>query len=320
MHKLKVLFHDNCFDGAASAAVFTRFYRERVRADVEVEYQGLSHQAGGEGIDPAAFSGDENAVVDFRYSRSPGLTWWFDHHQSAFQQDGDEAHFRADRSGRKFHDPTRKSCTKYLADVCKAHFGFDPTPLRELIEWADLIDAARFSSPQEAVELAEPALELMAVLEASKEPQLTRWIIEQMQTKPLEVIAASARVQEALKPLRRRQREALEAVRARATFEGGVVFFDLTGTGFEGVNKFFSYFLFPEASYTVWVGQSGERPKISIGANPWRPQLRRHDLARIAERYGGGGHAVVAGISFREGEVERARQVANNIAAELRDS
>jgi hypothetical protein len=28
--KMKVLFHDSCFDGAASAAVFSRFYRERV--------------------------------------------------------------------------------------------------------------------------------------------------------------------------------------------------------------------------------------------------------------------------------------------------
>src|SRR4051812_29276126 len=101
--KMKVLFHDSCFDGAASAAVFSRFYREKVNPTAELVYEGLSHKAGGQPIDPAAFSGDENAIVDFRYSQDPRLTWWFDHHQSAFQQAGDEAHFRADRSGHKFH-------------------------------------------------------------------------------------------------------------------------------------------------------------------------------------------------------------------------
>ena len=33
--RTKILFHDNCFDGTASAALFTRFYRQTVRADAE---------------------------------------------------------------------------------------------------------------------------------------------------------------------------------------------------------------------------------------------------------------------------------------------
>ncbi len=65
---VQVLFHDNCFDGAASAAVFTRFYRERIRKDASFRYQGLTHKPGAEGIDPAVFTGDENAIVDFRYT------------------------------------------------------------------------------------------------------------------------------------------------------------------------------------------------------------------------------------------------------------
>src|SRR5687767_5382726 len=163
---VQVLFHDNCFDGAASAAVFTRFYRERIRADATFTYRGLAHQAGGAAIDPAVFTGDENAIVDFRYSQDPRLTWWFDHHVSAFQQPGDEAHFRADSSGRKFHDPARKSCTRYLADVVEARYGWrPPAVMKDLLEWAEIIDGALFSSPRMAVELQEPALRLMTVLE-----------------------------------------------------------------------------------------------------------------------------------------------------------
>ncbi|PYV86054.1 MAG: phosphoesterase, partial [Acidobacteria bacterium] len=33
--KVKVFYHDKCFDGACSAALFARFYQERIREDVE---------------------------------------------------------------------------------------------------------------------------------------------------------------------------------------------------------------------------------------------------------------------------------------------
>ena len=57
-----------------------------------------------------------------------------------------------------------------------------------------------------------------------------------------------------------------------------------------------------------------------LGSNPWRPDLRTCDLAKIAERYGGGGHPVVAGISFKSDELERARTVASEVVAELQRS
>ena len=34
------------FDGASSAALFSRFYRERIRGDVQFEFHGLLHRAG----------------------------------------------------------------------------------------------------------------------------------------------------------------------------------------------------------------------------------------------------------------------------------
>ena len=44
--KLRVLYHDNCFDGLASAAVFSSFYRGKVVPGAEIEYEGLTHKAG----------------------------------------------------------------------------------------------------------------------------------------------------------------------------------------------------------------------------------------------------------------------------------
>src|SRR5512137_2567837 len=141
--KMKVYFHDNCFDGLASAAVFSHFYRSRIRGGPAFEYEGLAHRAGQLFLD-VQFDGNENAIVDFKYSSNPRLTWWFDHHQSAFLSREDEAHFRADVSGKKFHDPTYRSCTKFIAETTRKHFGFDSDRLAELIHWADIIDGARF--------------------------------------------------------------------------------------------------------------------------------------------------------------------------------
>lgn len=316
MH-VQVLFHDNCFDGAASAAVFTRFYRERVRADVTFSYQGLTHKAGGEGISPEVFTGDENVIVDFRYSQDARLSWWFDHHVSAFQQEGDEAHFRADASGHKFHDPKRKSCTKYLADMARERFGWDASPLSDLIAWAELIDGAQFPSPEMAVALEEPALRLMTVLEANKDPGLIPEVIRLMQSESLEQIAASPLVTQPLAPLLEKHSRAIEVVRRKARYERGVVFFDVADEGLDSLNKFIAYSLYPDARYTLWIGKGAQRAKISVGSNPWQPHTRKHDLAKIAERYGGGGHPVVAAMSFKPEELERARTVAKEIYAEL---
>ncbi|HZH77561.1 MAG TPA: hypothetical protein VEY88_16165 [Archangium sp.] len=314
---VQVLFHDNCFDGAASAAVFTRFYRERVRPDATFTYRGLSHQAGGAAIDPAVFTGDENVIVDFRYSQDARLTWWFDHHVSAFQQPGDEAHFRADASGRKFHDAHRKSCTCYLADVARERFGWDASPLAELLHWAELIDGALFPNPEMAVALEEPALRIMTVLEANKDPALIPQVIERLQRESLASIAASPLIAAPLAPLLERHQRHIELVRAKARYDKGVVSFDLADEGVDSLNKFIAYALYPEARYTLWVGQGPTRAKVSLGSNPWRPQERRHDLAAIASRYGGGGHPVVSAISFKAGELARARSAFQEILSEL---
>ncbi len=117
--KVRVFFHDKCFDGACSAALFSRFYRERIRDGVDFQFTGLVHRAGAL-FNEAEFDGDENAIVDFKYSRSDKITWWFDHHQSAFLTPEDAAHFEQQQSNRKFYDPDFKSCTKFIATIARA--------------------------------------------------------------------------------------------------------------------------------------------------------------------------------------------------------
>ena len=41
----RIFFHYRCFDGAASAAIFSRFYRERMNAQAEFRFTGMTHRA-----------------------------------------------------------------------------------------------------------------------------------------------------------------------------------------------------------------------------------------------------------------------------------
>jgi hypothetical protein len=314
--KLRVLYHGHCFDGVASAATFTRFYKERINSEAEVNYTGLLHRPGNL-FDLNMFDADENAIVDFKYAASEKLTWWFDHHESAFLTPEDEAHFRADTSGRKFLDATRKSCTEFIADVARERFGFDAQPIESLVHWAHIIDGALYESPAQCVELKEPALQLMQVIEADPDDLFIEQIIRDLTTQSLETVATSAEVQRRFQPILRQHLETLEAIRRKATFANAVVQFDLVEEGYEGFNKFIPYYLFPETTYSVALTRGPQRTKISVGSNPWAPKPRTHNIAKICERYGGGGHAVVGAVSFKPEEVEEARQAVKEIVAEL---
>lgn len=315
--RLKVLHHDHCFDGAASAALFCQFHKTVVDPSATVEIQGLAHRPGG-AFDQTVLSGEHNAIVDFRYTSSPKLTWWFDHHVSAFPSPEDEANFRADASGKKFFDPAAKSCTKFMARVLTEKFGFDAAPFAELVAWAEVIDGAFFDSARQAVELAEPALKIMATLEATTEHDLTGKVVLAMQEQSLGEIAASPMIARPFEKIFAAHWAVRQRIEAVAKEQDGVVTFDLADQPLEAFNKFIAYELFPEARYTVAVTRSKSRSKVSVGSNPWSKVPRTHDIAALCAKYGGGGHPVVGAVSFGADEVERARQVAGEIAAALR--
>jgi len=314
--KLRILYHGHCFDGVASAATFTRFYKERIHPEAVVNYTGLLHRPGNL-FDAGLLDSDENAIVDFKYAASDKLTWWFDHHQSAFLTPEDEAHFHADKSGRKFLDATRKSCTEFIAAVAHERFGFNPEPIKSLVHWAHIIDGALYESPAQCVELKDPALQLMQVIETDPDDAFIEQIIRELTMHSLEEVATSAEVQRRFQPILKQHLETLEVIRKKALSANGVVQFDLVDEGYEGFNKFIPYYLHPEATYSVALTRGTQRTKISVGSNPWAPVPRTHNIAKICERYGGGGHAVVGAVSFKPEEVEEARQAVREIVEEL---
>ncbi len=315
--RVRILYHDHCFDGAAAAAFFSRFLGDTFHPDAEFAFTGLAHKAS-QLFENEMFDGDVNAIVDFKYSPDPRLTWWFDHHQSAFLSPEDAEHFQRDTSGRKMCDPSFPSCTGFIATVTRERFGFEAPDLAELVRWADIIDGAQYADARTAVEMPAPAMKLTLVIEGAPDSETVQQVIRWMRHCRLEEIIRQPEIQRIFNPLYERHLRSIDIIRARARQEDGVVFFDLTGCELEGYNKFIPYYLFPTSVYTVSVSPSSFRTKISVGSNPWAAETPRHNLASICERYGGGGHARVGAISFEPGAVERARQVAAEIMAELK--
>ena len=322
--RVRVFYHDKCFDGACSASLFTRFHRECIAQGAAYEYHGLVHRAGAL-FDESEFTGDENAIVDFKYSASPRITWWFDHHLSAFLTPQDEQSYLDCKKdpvcgAHKFFDPSYTSCTSFLAHIASTKFGFNTAPVAELIHWADIVDGAKYESPEAAVEMAAPAMKLTLIIESTSDPTFIPRLIPLLTEMPLADVLSQPFVAELLPPLLERHAQAVELIRSRSEERDGTIFFDITDHPLEGFNKFIPYYLHPNATYSIGLSKSSFRTKVAVGSNPWTKAdpAKMVNLAQICERNGGGGHARVGAISFSPDQEEKARVAAAEIVAELR--
>lgn len=314
---LKIFFHDACFDGTTSAALFGAFYREAIDRDAVLRPVGMIHKDGDpfEGI---PFDADDHACVDFRFSANPKLTWWFDHHPTAFQPPELREVFEREHRPTWFFDPRSPSCAGLIARSLQVGWGWRPPPhLSEAVQWADTIDAARFATAEAAVALRHPAQRLAAWLAHGRSGLDTARYVELLSRCSLAEVAARPEIAPQLATVEAERARELEAVKRLGVWVGDVVVFDRFAEIGARSPGFLGYLLFPTALYTVAGTRTPASIKISVGVNPWTSQPRRHDIGALCARYGGGGHAVVGGITLRGDELPRARATLTAIVREL---
>jgi hypothetical protein len=185
------------------------------------------------------------------------------------------------------------------------------------VRWADMIDSAAFPSAEMAVNRVEPVLQLMTVVEHHGDDAFLARMVPRVLEEPIDAVARAPDVQRAFEPLRKGHEAFIQLVRERAVEKGGVVLVDLTNQLLEVAGKFVTYALYPRSAYSVLVTRSKAKTKISIGYNPWSSVPRKHNIAVICERHGGGGHPVVGAISLGADKLDDARRIAKSIAEEL---
>jgi hypothetical protein len=317
---LKIYFHDACFDGTTSAALFAAFYRAHEAANARVLPVGMVHRDG-DPFEGVPLDADDHACVDFRFCADPRMRWWFDHHPTAFQPPSLREVFDTRHLATWFFDPTSPSCAGLMSRSLVMRYGWTPPPhLVEAVRWADTIDAAQFRTAESAAALEEPAQQLAAWLAHGRTPEDTARYIELLSRASLAEVAARPELAPELATLvteRAIEREVLQRI---GVWAGDVIVFDRSAEVGARSPGFVGYLMFPTALYSVAATRTEQTIKISVGVNPWATGTRRHDIGELCARYGGGGHAVVGGVTLRADELPRAQATLAAIVKELAET
>jgi len=322
--QIVVATHGHCFDGMASAAVFMRLL-QHVRPGEDRAYKILSCGYGPNmsTVPEGWLDGDENAILDFRYTPTRRLHWYFDHHMTAFASDAERAAALAgvaaakDQPPQVYYDATYGSCTRLLADTAERVYGADTSGLAELVRWAELIDTAGFASAADAVRRDEPVLQLASVVEQHGDRAFLERAVPMLAARGVEDVARDPWVKELFAPIAKLYDTLWERVRERSRRAGRVVVTDLGDAPMEISAKFMSYALFPEAMYSVTLSRGKQHFKLAVGYNPWCGSPRLHNIAALCKEHGGGGHPVVGAATFKLADEARARAAFDAVAAKL---
>ena len=310
---LVVATHGHCFDGMTSAALFTRLLEQiDPGALASVRYRSCGYGPGMAMIPEAWLEGSTNAILDFRYTPSSRLTWYFDHHVTGFGSDDERD--AATALERVHYDAAYSSCSKLIADVASKTYGVDIAQ-DELVRWADIIDAARFPSAEAAIDRTNPALRIASVVEHHGDEAFLAKFVPKLRERGLE-LADDPEIQALFAPIALAQDGYASRVARASERVGRVVLVDLSDAPLDVAGKFVAYAQNPDAVYSVMLSRS-KHFKLSVGYNPWCGVARDRDISVICKRYGGGGHPVVGGATFTLDRVDEAREIARAVAREL---
>jgi hypothetical protein len=314
---LKIFFHDACFDGTTSAALFSAFYRDVIDRGARAIPIGMIHKDG-DPFQGVPLDADDHACVDFRFCADPRMRWWFDHHPTAFQPPALRDVFDREHLPTWFFDPGSPSCAGLIGRTLAAGWSWTPPPhLIEAVQWADIIDAAQFATAEEAIALELPAQRLAAWLAHGRTPVETARYVDWLSGHSLAEVAARPEIASELVAVESERARELEVVGKLGVWHGDVIVFDRFDHPGARSPGFLGYLLYPTALYAVSGTISSQSIKLSVGVNPWAKDRRRHDLGALCARYGGGGHAVVGGVTLHPDELDRAKHTMAAIVDEL---
>jgi hypothetical protein len=297
--------------------LFSAFYRDVIDRDARIEAIGMIHKDGNP-FDGVPLDADDHACVDFRFCGDPRMRWWFDHHPTAFQPPALREVFDRDHQSTWFFDPASPSCAGLIARAL--HAGWDwqpPAHLVEAVQWADTIDAAQFESAADAVALEVPAQRLAAWLAHGRSPIDTAHYVDWLSRASLAEVAQRKDVAAQIAAVESERAQEIADLKRLGVWAGDVIVFDRIADLGARSPGFLGYLLFPTALYSVTATRNTQSIKISVGANPWTTAKRRHDIGELCARHGGGGHAVVGGVTLRPDELPRAQATLAAIVREL---
>src|ERR1043166_9624561 len=173
-------FHSPCFDGIVSAVLALDFlegsqswtFKDLRPVDYDHRDSWLSEK-----------HNQPFAVVDFLYH--PDAGFWADHHQTSFLAPSLKHSFEKQKNPYHIYNSSSGSCAMLLWRVLRQCFKHRNRRYAELVRWADKIDAARYTSVEEAISGSHPALNINRTLAINRDPDYSVWLVKRLRGESL---------------------------------------------------------------------------------------------------------------------------------------
>jgi hypothetical protein len=306
-------FHSPCFDGIVSAVLAWDFLEAKegwtnptlrqVNYDIRDTWlaQALHEPA---------------SVVDFLYH--PMASFWADHHLSTFLTDAARQDFLRPSAKRLLiYDSRFGSCAALLWERFYKSFNHRTLRFQEIVEWADKIDSASYSSIEEVIHPTAPALQLNLTLTLQPAAGYCETLVRDLRNRSLRDVTSLPGPRSRFEQASVLLDAGLSRFKQNAYLDhDGVVVFDVD-TKDVIVSRYAPFHFFPDARYSIGITRWPQGGKITAMRNPWKA-FQSVPLGKIAEKLGGGGHQRVGSIILRGTRLASARSLLNRFLDEMR--
>lgn len=307
-----IYFHSSCFDGIASAVLAWDFLEAR-RFWSTVTLHAVNYELRNRWLSSTLEK--PCAVVDFLYH--PDTDLWADHHDTAFLGEDAKRDYRDRKNENLIYDAHAGSCAGLLWNYLENKFNYRNPHYKELVEWAEKIDSARYSSVDEAILSFEPALRINLGFALGNGKEYYEDLVNALRSKSLKEVADNPEVQEKFVTARFFTQEGLERFEKNSSLESdGIVTFRVE-TKEVIINRYAPYYFYPKARYSAGIIRSDHGSYILIMRNPWL-NFESMPLGKICEKFGGGGHQRVGAVGFNEDTMKQDETILKQILSELR--
>lgn len=259
------------------------------------------------------------AVVDFLYH--PDAKFWADHHLTTFVNESARNDFvrRKENESWLFYDTKAGSCALLLWEKLADFFETEASPrFREMVDWANRIDSARYSSVEEAVLGDEPAIQISFSLARNSSRDYCEFLIRALRRGTLRSVARLPEVRKRYQETRALIEVGLSRFRSSAQLvDGDIVVFDVEAKEKDMISRYAPFFFFPHARYSIGILRRAETAKITAMRNPWI-EFKSAPLGSLFERFGGGGHQRVGAVILGKDRYSKARMILNRMISEIR--
>lgn len=302
--------HFPCFDGVASGVLATEFLEIKgwsvtnfIPVNYEIRAEWLQMKL------PVC-----SAVVDFLYH--PDAQFWADHHITSFLREDLRVDSNRRRSQWNLYDEHAGSCALLLWENIGQVFTRDVVRFKELTDWADKIDSARYSSVREAILGDAPALRVRASLALKSQNGYCEFLVRALRDRSLADVAQLPEVKNRFEEVRILTELGLNRFRGVARLRSETVIFDLESRKDDIVSRYAPFYFFPEARYSVGIIRQNESVRITGMRNPWL-EFPSAPMGVLFAKHGGGGHERVGAVVLNKERAGDAEKVLQEVISDI---